>query len=110
MGQSGTVCTSNERPDILADELEHKQWAIDPNREKHTLNHKLLDTSRASGRTKIVENIKVDTGPITVEGITRSIKKLKNNRSAGPDDIPVGFFKLMDESTLTLLCEILNNC
>ena len=37
----GTKCTSNERPDILADHFEHKQWSIDENRERETLDAKI---------------------------------------------------------------------
>ena len=95
-----TVCTSNERPDILADHYEHKQWAIDHNREKDTPTSKLPRNSIASGRTTIDESIQVDTRPITMEEITRSIQKMKNDRSPEPDSILVEFLKLMDKSAL----------
>ena len=67
--EDGTICTSNERPDILADHYEHKQWAMDPNRDKENPNNKLLETRSASGRTTINEDTKVETGPFTVEEI-----------------------------------------
>ena len=85
---------------------EHKQWAIDPNREKDTPNNKLLDTSSASGRTTIDPEAKVEDGPIIIEEIT----KMKNNRSPGPGRIPVEPVKLLHDEGLELVRDILNNC
>ena len=34
----------------------------------------------------------------------------KNNRSPGPDGIPVEFLKLLDDKGLELVCNILRNC
>ena len=99
--QDGTVCTSNERPDILADHFEHKQWGIDPNRDKSTPTSRLLDTRIASGRNSVDGNITVETGFITVEEIKISIRKMKNNRSPGPDGIPVEFLKSLDDEGLS---------
>ena len=61
------MCTSNERPDILADHYEHKQWAFDPNRENKRRTAKKLSSRSASGRTEMDENTTVETGPVTVE-------------------------------------------
>ena len=74
--QDGTVCTSNERPDIFADHFKHKQWRIDPDRDKVTPTSKLLDTRSESGRNTIDESITAETGPITVEEIKISIRKM----------------------------------
>ena len=41
LNKEGVLCTSNERPDILADFFEHTQWAIDHDREKETPSTKL---------------------------------------------------------------------
>ena len=94
--QDGTVCKSNERPDIFADDLEYEQWGIDPDREKSTPTSKLPDTRSASGRTSVDENITVQTGPITIDEIKISIRKMKNNGSLRPDGIPAEFLKLPD--------------
>ena len=40
LNSEGKPCTSNERPNILADYYEHTQWAIDHEREKETPTHK----------------------------------------------------------------------
>ena len=81
--QDGTACASNERPDILADHFEYKQWGIDLERDKVTPTSKLLDTRNAYGRNTIDENITVETGAITTDEIKISIRKMKNNRSWG---------------------------
>ena len=36
--------------------------------------------------------------------------KLKNNKSPGPDGIPVEFFKRMNEENMTIVLDILNEC
>ena len=36
--------------------------------------------------------------------------KLKNNKSPGPDGLPVEFYKLLDEAGLELVLDILNDC
>ena len=106
----GTVCASNERPDILADHFEHKQWGIDETRERDTPKANIPRCMSSSGRTYIKEAATVVTGYITIEEIRISIRKMKNNRSPGPDGIPVGFFKLLDDDGLELIRNILNNC
>ena len=37
-------------------------------------------------------------------------KKFKNNRSPGPDGIPIEFFKLLNADELKCTLELLNNC
>ena len=106
----GTVCTSNERPDILADHFEHKQWSIDENRERETPEANIDKHVSASGRTFPGNNTTVETGYITVEENRFSISKMKNNRSPGPDGIPVEFLKLLDDEGLVSIQDILNNC
>ena len=39
-----------------------------------------------------------------------TIKKLKNNRSLGPDGTAVEFFKMLDEEARFLILGILNDC
>jgi hypothetical protein len=106
----GTVCTSNERPDILADHFEHKQWGIDENRERETPDANIPRCTSASGRTFLDYAAAVETGYITIEEIRMSIRKVKNNMSPEPDGIPVEFLKLLDDDGLELIRNILNNC
>lgn len=51
--EDGTPCTSNERPNMLADHLEHKQWAIDPSRAINTEKRKILEGWSSSDRTRL---------------------------------------------------------
>ncbi len=101
-----TVCASNERPDILADHFEHKQWGIDENRERDTPEANIPRCTSASGRTFIDAAATVETGYITIEEIRISIRKMKNNRSPGPDGIPVEFLKLLGDDGLELIRNI----
>ena len=68
-----------------------KHLAIDHDEDKFTPKGKVLNG--ASGRTTIPDDLLVDVGPIIVAEITRSIKKMTNNRSPGPGGIPVQFLK-----------------
>ena len=38
------------------------------------------------------------------------IKKLKNNKSPGPDGMPTDFFKYMNDECLEIVLEVLNDC
>ena len=109
-GADGSICASNERPHILADHFEHKQWSIDENRERETPAPKLSAWLSASGRTWLGNGTTVETGLITVEQIRASLRKMRNNRSPGPDGILVELLKLMDDGGLELIGDILNNC
>ena len=65
----GTVCASNERPDILADHFEHKQWGIDENRDREAPEANISRWTSASGRTFLSNVTTVETGYITIEEI-----------------------------------------
>ena len=64
----------------------------------------------APRRTWIENGTSVETGHITIEEIRLSIRKIKNNRSPGPDGIPVELLKLLDDEGLNIIEDILNNC
>ena len=78
------MCPSIERPDILVDHFEHKQWTIDNDSEKTTSNSQIPETHSSAGRTRINEDVEVNTDPISVAEIIWSLKKTENNRSRGP--------------------------
>ena len=65
--ERGEVITSEERPDRLADNFEHKQWAIDDDRCKNVRTR------------KIYAEAETDTGRISVEELKITTKKFKNN-------------------------------
>ena len=55
--------------------------------------------------------MRIEKGPFTAAEIRRVLKKAKNNKAAGPDDIPIQLYKLMDDTQLeelaTLFTEVL---
>ena len=57
----GTVCASNERPDIFADHFERKQWGIDENREREAPEANISRWTSASGRTFLSNGKTVET-------------------------------------------------
>ena len=95
--EKGEVITSDQRPDVLADYFEKVQWAIDEGREKEVRKERITS-----------EEAVTETGEITIEELKRTIKKFKNNKSPGPDGIPVEFYKWMDEESLELFLYLLN--
>ena len=52
----------------------------------------------------------VKTEEFSLEELDLTIKKLKNNKSPGPDGIPTEFFKMMDEEARLIVLQILNDC
>ena len=45
-----------------------------------------------------------------VEEVKTALKKMKNNKSPGPDGLPIEFFKYLDDSGLAIILDILNEC
>ena len=92
---------SDERPEILADYYENQQWAIDDSRDKET------------PKTRVPRHLDppfIKTSEFSIDELNIIIKKLKNNKSPGPEGIPTEFFKLMDGETRLLVLDILNDC
>ena len=108
--KDGTICESKERPHILADYFENEQWGINHEREKETSNEKRHHNASCSGRTSLPGPPDISEDKITMEELRAVIKKLKNNKSPGPDGIPVEFFKRMSEESLLIVLDILNDC
>ena len=76
---------SKDKPNILADYFENKQWAINGEREKGVATRKLYDTCAP-----------FKTYEIAIEELEQVLKKTKNNTSPGPDGIPIEFIKWLD--------------
>ena len=54
------------------------------------------------GRKKMTtEELGFDTTPPTKEEIRKTIRKFKNNQAPGPDEIPMDFYKILEEEALT---------
>ena len=62
-----------------------KQWAINDDRDKGVSSRKLLDTCAPFKTTEF-----------TIEEFEQVLKKSKNNKSPGPDGIPIEFIKWLD--------------
>ena len=101
MNKDNVPCTSDERPEILADNYEDQQWAIDDSRDKE------IPKSRVPPHLDLPF---INTLDFSIEELNIIIKKLKNNKSPGPDGIPTEFFKHMDDETRLLVLDILNDC
>ena len=97
--KDGTICESQERPHILADYFENEQRAIDHNRDKDTSKDRVSVNNSCSGRTTIDHAPNISEDIITMEELRAVIKKLKNNKSPGPDGLPIEFFKLMTSAS-----------
>ena len=74
------------RATTLADYYEQKHWATEPEERKDISEEPIMPTS-----------MEVETGEITTKELDEAIRKLKNNKAPGPDDIPAELFKWLDE-------------
>ena len=54
--------------------------------------------------------MEVETGETTTKELDDAIRKLKNNKAPGPDDIPTELFNWLDEQSRKIILEILNEC
>ena len=103
--EDGTIAKSSERPEVLADHFDKKQWGIDNSIPKHPKYVKIFDYTSD-----------INTGEITVGELNITLKKLKNAKAPGPDGIPLEFYKWMRTNTEKAIemaqeiCNILNKC
>ena len=89
----GRIATSDERPDILADYFEKKQWGnkiteqdrenISRNMRTSYINHKLYDTEA-----------KIRTCHYDIKELIAVIKAFRKNKRPGPDEPPAHFVKI----------------
>ena len=55
------------------------------------------------------DDLDVDTGPIAKSEIIKALKKIKNGKAPGPDQIPPEVLKTNPEVTYTILKELFDN-
>ena len=77
---------------LFADYYEQQHWAIEHEGREDISEEPILPTS-----------MEVETGEITTKELDDAIRKLKNNKAPGPDDIPAELFKWLDEQSRTII-------
>ena len=87
------------RATTFANHYEQKHWAIEQEDREYISEEPIWPT-----------NTEVETREITTKELDEAIKKLKNNKAPGPDDIPAELFKWLDEQSRTIILEITNEC
>ena len=88
------------RCEVFADYFEHTQWAARPT------------TAIENQDTIHDETLPVNEESFTVMEVRAVIKKLKNNRSPGLDEIPAECWKTLiaDEEACRIITEFCNSC
>jgi len=84
--------------DAAADYLEQKQWG----------NHPSDEPVQTKTKTQNKKSNVYNMSPIDVEEVRAIIKRFKKGKSVGPDEIPMEFYKWLDEDNLKNLCFIFN--
>ena len=65
-------------------------------------------TANTKGEKILKQKLNYNTGIITREELDEILKKFKRRRSAGPDEVPMEVYKEMDDDSLEVLREELN--
>ena len=79
--------------------MKKTQWDINNDRNRNVKTSKLF---------RVVAGTRIDK--IDLDEIKRVLKKMKNNKSPGPDTIPIEFFKWLNDDALFFIAELLNQC
>ena len=83
--------------DAAADYLEQKQWGA-----HETIQNEVR--TKPQNRQNAVFNCE----PFMLSELEDIVKRLKKNKASGPDEVPMEFFKWLDESNLGRVLELLN--
>ena len=57
----------------------------------------------------IRDNLAFDLGPIIMRELHAALRKAKNHKVPGLDEVPVGFFKYLDDENRQILLSVLND-
>lgn len=100
----GKTVSLKQRADAAADYLAEKQWGppapLTANEQAEFNNY--YTTNR---NTRVGD---YDESELTLAELKLIIKKMKRNKAAGPDDIPMEYFKWLDDTALEFVRELIN--
>jgi len=96
----GKLAGFRKQADAAADYLEKHQWG----------DCGAGSSPSAPSRTKCQnkKNVCFDGLPFSYDELVSMIKKLKRHKAAGPDDIPIEFFKWLDEPNVNRVLNLIN--
>ena len=57
----------------------------------------------------ISDNLPFDLGPISMRELVAALRKAKNHKAPGPDEIPVELFKYLNDENKEALLSVLND-
>ena len=80
------------RATTFADYYEQRHWAIEHEDREDISEEPIWPT-----------NEEVETNEITAKEFDEAIRKLKNNKAPGPDEIPAELFKWLDEQSRKII-------
>ena len=97
----GQLVSDNERADALADYFEQVQWKPDTSQA-------YID-SPPSFEPIFPLNPDIKTEPVSTHEMYQAIRRLKTGKAPGPDGITAELFKILDDDTLELVRQNINN-
>ena len=100
INKRGIAQRTTERADLLADNFEYKQWGqIKPEGwEKQDWPQQKI----------IKETVDIRIDDFDIIELKIVLKKCNNNKTPGPDGIPIEFYKWLNEESLVHVLQLLN--
>ena len=87
------------RAETFADYYEYEHWAED-----------IVDRPEITDTPIHPVNEEVETGDIDIRELEEAMRKLKNNKAPGPDEVPPELIKWLDSDPRKVILELLNDC
>ena len=94
----GSTASIRQQADASADYLQEKQWGD-------------TDTPTDETRTKKQNRVNAvfDCSSFMISELVATVKRLKKNKASGPDEIPIEFFKWLDDENLGRVLGLINS-
>ena len=86
------------RAETFADYYEYEHWAED-----------MVDRPEITDTPIHPVNEEVETGDIDIQELEEAMRKLKNNKAPGPDEVPPELIKRLDSESRKVILELLND-